>query len=382
MNAVQQVMIGIDGNEANVSRRVGSNVYAFELLWGIYRSLAENQRMSVVVYLAAEPVADFPPATQWWRYEVVANAPLWTLWKLPLALRNNKELDLFFSPGHYGPGWSPVPTIVSIMDVAYEFFPKQFKQKDLQQLRWMTRWSVRQAKHIVTISESSKRDVIEQFGRRAEDITVVYPAVRPTEIPDAATRRFFLEQHAIQQPYVLYVGTLQPRKNLRRLITAYEQLRAEGHDLQLVLAGKPGWLSEPILERARTSAYATDIRLLGYVTEEEKMILIKEAAVAVLVGLYEGFGIPPLEAILAGTPVVVSNNSSLPEVVGPPGIVVDPKDSQAIAAGLKQILEFSPREREQYVKDLQQYVKRFSWEESAEKVVDLLWHTATQARSL
>ncbi|MCD8484667.1 hypothetical protein LRY60_03640 [Candidatus Woesebacteria bacterium] len=117
-----QYTIGIDGNEANVLNRVGSNVYAYELLHALHEWLNETQKFSVIVYISAAPLSDMPAETAWWQYRVVPHVPFWTLWRLPLELWQKRDIQLFFSPGHYVPSSAPVPVVPTIMDLAFEFF--------------------------------------------------------------------------------------------------------------------------------------------------------------------------------------------------------------------------------------------------------------------
>lgn len=374
--------VGIDGNEANVSKRVGSNVYAFELLRALYESLQNDPRFSVRVFVAQEPLSDLPPETEWWQYTVVSNAPLWTLWKLPGALWSHPEIDLFFSPGHYGPAWSAMPKVVSVMDVAYEFFPEQFKKKDRWQLSVLTAWSVKTSRHVVAISESTKKDIVELYHRKPEDISIIYPAAQKGRLVSAQVLNQWKKSLGITQPYILYVGTLQPRKNIIRLVHAFEHLKENGFAGELVIAGKLGWLSQGTADALAHSPHSASIRQLGFVPDEEKSLWLQGAQVLALPGLYEGFGIPALEAIQSGVIPVVSNVSSLPEVVGPEGILVDPYDSRAIAQGLQVVLDFTPEEYQKKLKQLQKFGERFAWHKSGEQLNELLWKLMTHTQVL
>lgn len=375
------IVIGIDANEANVAQRVGSNVYAFEILWALYRWLERTQRFSVRVFVAAPPLTDMPPAREGWEYVHIPQAPLWTLWKLPLALVQHSDLSLFFSPGHYVPSVTTMPVVASIMDLAYELFPEQFRTKDRRQLQWLTWWSARRARHLFAISEATQRDVIRHYGRTARDITVAYPAAH-VEKPSVEEQTKVVKKFLVRKPYILYVGTLQPRKNLERLIDAFEVLRKQGYEGELVIAGKIGWQSEGIVQRIATSTYKSAIRQIGFVTDEEKWALMAQADMLVLVGLYEGFGMPPLEAMQLGTPVVVSHSSSLPEVVGEAGVQVDPESPDSIAEGMQHVLRLTRPEKQHMVKLLQQHATQFSWDKSGAIVGEKLWELATGGNSL
>lgn len=368
--------IAIDGNEANVLNRVGSNVYAFELLSAMERQLRRRPQVRVVVMLARAPLPDMPSTRTGWRYQVVKRAPVWTLTRLPFALRRLRP-HVFFSPGHYTPLWSPAPMVASIMDIAYEHFPSAFRVRDRWQLSLLTRLSALTCRHLLVISEATKADVHAVYHVPMSRMTVVPPAVKNVKkinAPDVLVelrRRWHLTA-----PYIVHVGTLQPRKNIARLVEAFELLRNEGAHCQLVFAGKVGWHGAPIAERIAQSPYAQDIICTGFVSDEERTALLAGAEVLACVGLYEGFGIPPLEAVALGVVPVVSTTTSLPEVVGPDGVLVDPYSARAIADGLKRVLGWTAAEKAEHVRVLARYMKRFSWEESAQKALTVLAHVA------
>lgn len=373
---MKQFVVGIDGNEANVAQRVGSNVYAYELLKALEAFLVQNPLFSVKVFLAHDPQADMPAERAGWEYVVVPHAPYWTQWRLPLALREHADLSFFFSPGHYLPSFSPVPMAATFMDLAYELYPQYFRKKDLYQLKLLSRWSARQSQHLFAISESTKADVFRLYGREPSDITVAYPAVEKVDPLPARTVEQLLQKLEVHGPYLLFVGTLQPRKNLIRFIHAFESLKRNGWEGKLVLAGKIGWQAEGIVSAMLSSKYSNEILHLGYVTDQEKSALIQAAECIVLPGLYEGFGIPPLEAIQLGTIPVVSNTSSLPEVVGDAGPQFDPLSESSMTQRLQEVLDLSQGEKKKMLREMQEHSSQFSWNTTAkvvaEKIVELL----------
>jgi len=290
------------------------------------------------------------------------------------------------------------------MDLAYFDFPKQFRKKDQLQLQEQTRYSVKHAQKVIAISEFTKQDVVKRYGLTKEKVVVAYPGINTSSVPAGKEKIKLatLEKWHIQQPYILYVGTLQPRKNLVRLIEAFElvvQKTANESDqpkpkqkyamfdsgklaaLQLVIAGKVGWLADPILERVAASPLKKRIILTGYISETEKNILYEGSLASVLIGLYEGFGIPPLEAMAAGTIPIVSNTTSLPEVVESAGIQVDPTNTQSIAHGIRQVLSLPAKERAGLLKKGRQQIKKFTWQNTAEVVLQTLLEVANAANS-
>ncbi len=396
--------IAIDGNEANVLQRVGSNVYAFELLCALERLTRNRQDLRFVILLSTPRIADWPNPREGWKYQVITPKPLWTQFALPLHLFAHKEqYDLFFTPGHYAPRLCPVPYISSVMDTAYLEYPKYFKPRDLLQLKHWTAYSVKHAQKVIVISKSTKYSVIEHYKKRPEDCVVVYPALTPpTGALNPQLRRDFFTQKNITDPFILFVGTLQPRKNVTTLISAFELLcerwntelqeqnRVEtaltgapvaSREVKLVLAGKVGWLAESTLQKIARSPVADHIILTGFISEQEKQALIERARCLVLIGLHEGFGIPPLEALEYGTLPIVSNTSSLPEVVGNAGITVPPTNPEALSRILERVLMLPKSKKRLLQKKGREQARKFSWESSAKTLLQVLVTEAAKTHS-
>ena len=260
------------------------------------------------------------------------------------------------------------------MDISYLRFPELFRARDLLQLKLMTSYSVQRARKILTISEFSKREIIEHYKYPSENIEVTYPGInrkmkeQVLELGENSQNRI-LHKHQIDTRFILFAGTLQPRKNIERLVAAYERLK---NDVQLVIVGKKGWLWEPIIAHVRKSPKNDRIKLLDFVNDEELFCLYNAADCFVLPSLYEGFGIPVVEAMHMGCPVVVSNTSSLPEIAGDAGIYVTPEDVSSIAAGLTKALQLKPTERRNLIQKGYRQAAQFSWETCARKTLSVL----------
>jgi glycosyltransferase involved in cell wall biosynthesis len=287
------MLIGIDGNEANVVRKVGVSEFAFELL-----SQFESFQLadaSFTTYLKNPPGEIFPKKRDGWDYRVFGPRKLWTQWRLPLELYLHKPRpDVFFTPSHYIPRFSPVPTVMSIMDVSYLRYPEMFKQSDLYQLKNWTKYSVNQSKAVITISNSAKNDIIEAYSIAPERVHVVYPGIKAALDlkPHIYGMNELKNKFGIHGNYVLFVGTLQPRKNIERLIEAFGKvLNIKKEELQLVIVGKKGWLYESILEAPKKFGIEEKVKFLDYVTNEDLPLLYKHAECYVLPSLYEGFGL-------------------------------------------------------------------------------------------
>lgn len=371
--------VGINAYEANVINRVGSNVYAYQMLIELEKL---SQGHEIVVFLPSAPVADLPSERPGWRYRVIPPAKFWTQWRLPLELfieHVKKPFDVFYSLGHYAPRWSPCPSVVSVMDLAFLRYPEFFRREDVYKLSAWTKYSVQKASGVVAISEATKKDVKDLYGFPEEKIVVAYPGKEV--MPDLSNKDVAAElgKLSILRPYVVYVGTLQPRKNIVRVVHAFERLQRIRPELELVLAGKVGWMAEAILDVVRRSPAARNIRLLGFVSEKQKWALLRGAKASVLVGLYEGFGIPALESLQAGTPPVVANTASLPEVVGSCGWFADPMNEKEIATAMEKAVQLSQSERSAWAQDAAKQAEKFQWSQSAQMVWNFLRSTARRS---
>ncbi len=388
------MIIGIDGNEANVEKRVGISEYAFELLTQFSNFQFSIFNFQFRIYLKDKPRSDIPKEREGWEYRIIGPRKLWTQIGLPLDLYLHKPRpDVFFTPTHYGPRFSPIPTAISVMDLSYMHFPEMFKKSDLYQLSNWTAYSVRNAKRVFTISNASKSDIIKYYQVNPEKVVVTYPGIKVKsqmskvktdsgQVEDAPrgarmTNSKLLEKYGIRSKYVLFVGTLQPRKNITRLIEAFshvlqsDSIASLQNDLKLIIVGKKGWLYEEILAAPKKYGVEKQVKFLEFVPDEDLSILYQNAVCFVLPSLYEGFGLPVLEAMQQGCPVITSNVSSLPEAGGDAALYVDPMDTDDIAKKMQMVIENKKLQAELREKGYKQ-VKKFSWEKTAQETLAVL----------
>lgn len=387
---MSKIHIAIDANEANVKNRVGSNVYAYQIIKELEIQTRDNSDYQFSILLASQPIADLPNERINWCYKIIKPRKFWTQWALPIHLfLERKNYNVFFTPGHYAPRLCSIPYISSVMDLGFLKFPQQFKKSDLAQLRAWTKYSVKKAAKVVCISKFTKQEVNQIYKKPLSDLIVAYPNVSlPDKACSHAHEKAFWRKHKIKQPYFLYLGTIQPRKNLIKLIEAFEifsrklaaskvKKRDAGRkksDIfpQLVIGGKIGWLAKGILKKIENSAFKARIKLIGYVPEKLKPSLYQESLAAILIGLHEGFGIPPLEAMHFQTLPIVSNLSSLPEVVGKAGITVDPTNVSEIAEKLLNVYQMNAKQKAIFSRHARKQIKQFSWKKSAKLILDEL----------
>jgi len=369
------MLIGLDGNEANVENRVGSGVYAFELL----KELSKNTKHSFVIYLKEKPLPDLPKESPNFNYKIFGPKKFWTQFALPIRLAFGKKVDVFFSMGHYGPRFSKVPYIVTIFDLSYLHFPEMFKKGDLYQLTNWSKYSIQKADHVIAISKSTKDDIVKSYDIEPSKINVTYMGFddkrfKPqTKIRTDPIRKKF----KIKGGYIIFVGTLQPRKNIERLIEAFSIIKPTFNDVSLVIVGRKGWLYESILNKSKILKVDKNVIFTDFVTKDELPRLISSAKAFALPSLWEGFGIPVIEAQACGVPVVVSNTSSLPEIVGDSGILVDPNSVGSIANGIEKSL--NPATRSILVKKGYRNIRRFSWKKCANETLAILEKVASKS---
>lgn len=381
------MIIGIDGNEANVEKRVGVNTYAFELLWNIWKLQGEwGDKHKLIVFLKSEPKSDLPKETQHFEYKVIKGEGSWILTKLtPSLYKGENRCDVFFSPSHYAPVVAPMPRYCSIMDLGYLEFSGQFRKKDFWQLKIWTAISIFISKAVFAISNSTKEDIVRHYPFAKNKIYVTPLAYDDQkfnlDIKQEDVRRV-RGRYSIVTDYVLYMGTLKPSKNIEGLIDAFSHVQKyeDGNisngggfpKTKLVIAGKKGWMFDGIFEKVKKLGLTDDVIFTDFVPEEDKPALIKGAKAFVLPSFWEGFGLDVLNAMAGGVPVVVSNIGSLPEVVGDAGIIVDPKDTGSIAAGIKEVLLAPKSKYNSIVERGLKQAKKFSWEKTARETLKVL----------
>lgn len=263
------------------------------------------------------------------------------------------------------------PIIVTIHDLSFYKFPETFAYGSRKIKETITPISIKRASKIIVDSQSTKKDVLATFDISESKVKVIYPG-RPNYqmLDDKKQIENIKKKYKISGDYILYLGTLEPRKNILRLIDAYSSLIKEGITENLVIAGKKGWLYEDIFKRVKQLGLKERIIFTDYIDEEDKPLLYSGAKVFVYPSLYEGFGLPPLEAMTCGIPVVVSNSSSLSEVVDEAGLYVNPKDTHSIAQGIYDIIT-NGELRDKLVVAGRKRSLCFDWNKTARQVIEI-----------
>jgi glycosyltransferase involved in cell wall biosynthesis len=266
--------------------------------------------------------------------------------------------------------------IITVYDVVNKRFPETMKESNRILLDRKLEESIRRADKIITISESTKADIKKYYGVEEAKIEVVYTGVdidffsKGKEAP-VNIKNEVREKYKLPQKYFLYLGTIEPRKNIITIIKAYEALDERVRkEYKLVLAGGIGWKAEKIIEHISKSSCRDDIIMTGYVDEYDKPYIYSMASVFVFPSLYEGFGMPIVEAMASGTPVVTANNSSLLEAGGKGALYSDAMDYESIGGNIISIIE-NKKLNEKLIHDAFEHAKNFSWDKSAKETLEI-----------
>ena len=358
--------IAIDAH--SVGARLGGNeTYAVNLI----EALAElDQKNQYTIYVTRQPAVD-RFADRWPNFIVRLTLPHTPLVRIPLILSRELRrhpVDVLHVQ-YTAPPFAPCPIVTTIHDLAFEHLPETFNRRSWMQLRLTVRSTARRAAQIITVSEYSQQDIIKTYGVPPE-IVIVTPESAPpgfTRVTAETELQKMRRIYGIEGDYILSLCSIQPRKNLVRLIEAYSLLRRshrEGKLPQLVLAGKRGWLDKETRRAAQRQDMSAGIRFTGYVADEHLNALYSAATCFVYPSYFEGFGLPILEAMKCGTPVIAGNRTSIPEVAGQAALLFDPFDVQSLVEALKRVLN-DPQYRVMLSAKGLQRASEFSWQTTA-----------------
>jgi glycosyltransferase involved in cell wall biosynthesis len=320
-----------------------------------------------------------PKETQNFKYKVIPGGGMWILTRLmPDLFFGTPKPDVFFSPSHYVPLFAPMPRVCSIMDLGYLESSGQFTKIVFWQLKWWSAISIFISKSIIAISNATKADIVRHypFAKSKTYVTTLgYDKEKfNTAISDEDVRRIKI-RYSIVTDYILFLGTLKPSKNIEGLIEAFAKISPGFPSIKLVLAGKKGWLYDSIFEKVENMGLKGKIVFTDFMPEEDKPTLIKGAKVFILPSFWEGFGLDILSAMACGVPVVASNVGSLPEVMGDAGISVNPKNTDAIAEGIREVLSADKSKYNSLVEKGLRQVRKFSWEKTTRETLKVITNT-------
>jgi glycosyltransferase involved in cell wall biosynthesis len=393
------MLIGIDASRATRAQRTGTEAYSLHLIRALIETGCDHQFR---LYMPAPPAPGLvgvesevgsreygtapnlqpltPPGPRGAagtgnpqpEVRIMPFPRLWTHLRLAWEVDRHPP-DVLFIPAHVMPLVCPVPAAVTVHDLGYLHYPEAHRPLDRWYLDWTTRRHARLAARIIADSQATRADLIRHYRADPERIAVVYPGRIESlgRVNDPAAIAAVTARYGVSGDYLLYLGTLQPRKNLVRLVEAFARLPSPASECQLVLAGKRGWLYNNLFAHVESLGLSGRVLFPGYVADEDKAALISGATALVYPSLYEGFGLPVLEAMACGTPVLTSNVSSLPEVAGDAALLVEPLEVDAIAAGMAHLMADAELRRSLVEKGYAQ-LRKFSWAHAARQVLEVL----------
>lgn len=339
-------------------RRTGDETY----VRGLLNAWEEIQPPNLELHVITTSEYEGPQSAAFnWHKIPKSNFFVRNFYSIPRLLKRI-GVDLYHA-NYWTRYWDSFPKVVTIHDVAFAAYPKGFKKHETLIFNAVGKRAAQNAKHILTVSEFSKREIHKHLEVPLEKITVTYNGLDPAFKPAARKQS--------QTPYILYVGNLHPRKNLVRLVEAFVQLKSEHKtDVRLKIVGQKAWLYGDIFESVRASGLEGSIEFTGYISQEELVRTYQNATVMVYPSLYEGFGLPVVEAMGCGVPVVTSNSTSLAEVAGDAAELVDARSAVSIFQGIWTVLSSEDRQRELRRRGLER-AQQFDWKTTACKTLEV-----------
>lgn len=363
--------IGIDASRYKHAEATGVEWYSWHIINGLIKEILAEKKDELVLYSRGK--LD-PECGDDGRVEkkVLPGSRLWTLKSLSKEMSMHPP-DVLFVPSHTLPLNLPKKSVITIHDVAFKHLPKAYSFSQYHYLNWSTKFAVKKATKIIVPSEATKSDLIKFFQCKPEKIVVIphgFSQPKAVNHEEVLVRSPIFKYFGISKnsPYILFVGRLESKKNLVRLVEAFQEFSKKYPKYRLILAGKRGVGFEQILKIVNKLELAHKVVMPGYITEEEKAVLYEYAKVFAFPSLYEGFGLPILEAFHYQKPVLCSNVSAIPEVSGEAAHYVDPLKAPEIAEGLEKLVSDG-----KYVDELvakgNERLKMFSWEKSCKKTL-------------
>ncbi len=377
------MVIGIDASRAFLKRRTGIEEYSYQVIKHLRDVLPADAE--VVLYVRKKlsfahgriqknPLEIDFALPKNWRVRAIWAPRFWTQIGLSLEMLFQSP-DVLFVPAHTVPLIHPKKTVVTIHGLEYEYCKEAYSFWERIYMHYSIMWSCKVASTVICVSENTKKDVMKLYEVGEEKIVVIAEGYENNfQFPISNFQSNSNEPISqIKKPYLLFICRLEERKNIVRIIEAFEMLKKKYNiPHELILAGKPGFGYEKIRSKIYNSRFKNAIHEVGYVDEEKKWELLKNAEVFLFPTLYEGFGIPVLEAQSVGVPVVTSNISSLPEVAGDGAVLVDPASTENIAQGIYQVLSDQGL-RSGIIEKATHNVSRYSWVFCAKNIGEILY---------
>lgn len=340
------IRIAIDAHQIG-GQRTGSETYAYNLVKQL--GLLEPNGERYWVYLDRHQALDGVTLNSHLIKKLIPTSISHLRFGLFYPLESwRKSFDVFHSQFSVPP-FLRARSVLTVFDLAFERFPHFYDRKVMLLMKVLMPWSCRRADHIITISESSKRDLIQIYRVEPERVTVTYPGAsedcKPKDQEQAKDR--LRVAYGIEGPFILYVGNLEPRKNLSRLLEAFAELKRKDRMAhKLVIVGQKAWLYDGIFETVHKNSLKQEVILTGYIPSADLPVFYNATSLMIYPSLFEGFGLPVIEAMACGTPVITSYGSSLEEIASGAAVLVDPYSISSIAAAIEKVANSSDLQRD------------------------------------
>lgn len=361
------MLIGIDASRAIKPQKTGTEFYSQEIIKALSRIDKKNKYL---LYSPIKPQREFESTLgKNFSWKIMPFPKLWSQIRLSWELLAGKpKPDVVFEPAHTIPIFHNKKMVVTIHDLGFRYYPELYTPFERSYHNFSAKFSASHSAHIIAISQYTKKDILRHYSVNAEKITAIHHGFDKSKFRPAKRNELLAAlPFRIRKPYIFFVGRLERKKNLSGMLEAYRILKKDPNfKHQLVLGGKPGFGYEEIIKNKTEGVIET-----GYLNDANYCLLLKNADIFLFTSFFEGFGMPVVEAMSCGVPVVLSNVTSLPEVAGGAGLLVNPRNPAEIATGLEKLIKNPPLRREFIKKGLDR-VKKFSWEMAAKKTLEIL----------
>lgn len=363
------MLIGIDASRAVKKQKTGTEYYSQQVIFGLAKIDKKNQ---YILYAAeppeaSDPLSDLPRNFRW---KIMPFPRFWSQIRLSWEFIFGREkLDIIFEPAHTIPIFHPKKIAVTIHDLGFKYFPELYTPFERKYHNFSMDFSAKHAAHIITPSEFSKKDIIKIYKIPPEKITVIYHGYNKELYWPVGKNEKISAEISKLKPYIFFIGRIEEKKNILGMLATYELLQREkGIVHKLVLAGRPGWGYDKIKEKINSlpREIRQDIVELGYTPEDKVAEYMRNADIFFFPSFFEGFGMPVIEAMASGAPVVASNVASLPEIVGEAGILVNPRNPAEMATALRRLIQ-NKKSREKLVAKGLARARDFDWQKSAKE---------------
>jgi glycosyltransferase involved in cell wall biosynthesis len=362
---------------AGVHGRAGIGRYAVELLSGLVATDLENQYTlfynrpedaQVPTDLQHLPTITTLSSDKYWRFQTL----------LAHLFHRSQDLlygsvDIFHATSNLLPNLSQIGTVFTLHDLIFQLYPTTHTRLNRWFLSLMMPIFLRKADHVIAVSNTTANDAIRLYNLNQDKMSVIYEGIAPHFQPVTDERRLqkIRIHYALPQRFIFFVGTLEPRKNLPNLIRAFAAAKLD--EVKLIIAGKKGWMYQSIFDLVQELGLERDIQFIGFVPDEDLPVLYSLAEAFVFPSLYEGFGLPVLEAMACGTPVITSNVSSLPEIAGDAALLIDPLNVEDLSIAMCRLTNDAGLRQEFSQRGLRQ-ASQFSWQRAAAQTLDVYRH--------